>query len=266
MWGPLLGLALFIALNPVRVGIIVLVVSRPRPVPNLLVYWLGCLTASVVYLLVPLTVLHVTPAFTAFAKDFTTPGSVAYSITGHIEIGLGVLALLVAALMAMRFSVRGRAHLPAPGGRTPTLRLDSNPPTVISRLTDRVPDAASEGRSAIRRLLGRINNAWESGSLRVALLIGVAMAPSLEVLLLTIAIILASGAAMGTQVSAAIAFAVATLAVEEIILASYLVTPGRTHVLVQRLHDWGLVHRRKILVAVVTVMGVSLAVHGMGGI
>jgi uncharacterized membrane protein YhaH (DUF805 family) len=86
------------------------------------------------------------------------------------------------------------------------------------------------------------------------------------VLLLIIAIILASGAAMGTQVSAAIAFVVLTLAVEEVILASYLVTPGKTQVLVQRLHDWGLTHQRKILVAVVAVMGVSLAAHGMGGI
>jgi hypothetical protein len=266
MWGPLLGLALFITLNPVRIGIILLVVSRPRPVPNLIVYWLGCLTASVVYLLIPLTVLHVTPAFTSLTKDLTTPGTVAYSITGHIEIGIGVLALSVAALMAVRFSVRRRAPLPAPGGNTSTLKLDPNPPTAISRLLGRAPDAATEGGSAIRRLLSRISNAWENGSLRVALLIGVAMAPSLEVLLLIIAIILASGAAMGTQVSAAIAFVVLTLAVEEVILASYLVTPGKTQVLVQRLHDWGLTHQRKILVAVVAVMGVSLAAHGMGGI
>jgi Sap, sulfolipid-1-addressing protein len=266
MWGPLLGLGVFITLNPVRIGIILLVVSRPRPVPNLLVYWLGCLTASVVYLLIPLTVLHVTPAFTSFTKDLTTPDKFVYSIARHIEIGIGVVALLVAALMAVCFSVRRRAPLPAPGGNTSTLVLDSNPPTAISRLLGRAPDAATVGGSAIRRLLGRIHNAWESGSLWVALLIGVAMAPSLEVLLLIIAIILASGAAIGTQVSAAIAFVVLTLAVEEVILTSYRVTPGKTQVLVQRLHDWGLAHQRKILVAVIAAMGVSLAAHGMGSI
>lgn len=264
MWGPLLGLGVFITLNPVRIGIVLLVLSRPRPVANVLVYWLGCLTASVVYLLIPLTVLHVTPAFASFTKDLTTPGTVAYSIVGHIEIGIGVLALLVAALMAVRFSVRRRVPLPAPGGNTSTPVLDSKPPTAISRLLGRAPDAATEGGSAIRRLLGRIRNAWENESLWVALLIGVAVAPSLEVLLLVIAIILASGAAMATQVSAAIAFVVLTLAVEEVILASYLVTPGKTQVLVQRLHDWGLAHQRKILVAVIAVMGVSLAAHGMG--
>jgi len=86
------------------------------------------------------------------------------------------------------------------------------------------------------------------------------------VLLLVIAIILASGAAMGTQVIAAIAFVVLTLAVEEVILTSYLATPEKTQGLVQRLHDWGLAHQRKILVAVVAVMGVSLAANGMGNI
>lgn len=264
MWGPLLGLALLITLNPVRIGIILLVVSRPRPVPNLLVYWLGCLTASVVYLLIPLAVLHVTPAFAAFTKDLTTPGTVAHSVMGNIEIGIGVLALSIAALMAVRFSVRERAPVLAAAGDTATLEPDPNPPTAISRLLSGAPDGATDGGSATRRPLGRIRDAWANGSLWVTLVIGVAMAPSLEVLLLVLAIILAAGAATGTQVIAAIAFVVVTLAVEEVILASYLVTPGTTQALVQRLHDWGRAHQRKILVAVVAVMGVSLTAHGMG--
>ncbi len=264
MWGPLLGLALLITLNPVRIAIILLVVSRPRPVPNLLVYWLGCLTASLVYLLIPLAVLHVTPAFASFTKDLSTPGTTAHSITGHIEVGIGVLALAVAALMAVRFSARERAPVPATGGNTATLEPDSTPPTAVSRLLGGGTDAATEGGSALRRPLGRIRDAWAKGSLWVALLIGIAMAPSLEVLGLVIALIVASGAAVGTQVIATIAFVVVTLAVEEVILASYRVTPGTTQALVQRLHDWGRAHQRKILVTVVAVMGVSVAAHGLG--
>jgi Sap, sulfolipid-1-addressing protein len=34
-----LGLALLLALNPVRLGVILLMISRLRPVPNLLAYW-----------------------------------------------------------------------------------------------------------------------------------------------------------------------------------------------------------------------------------
>jgi hypothetical protein len=41
MWGSVLVLALLAALNPVRLGLALLVISRPRPVQNLLAYWVG---------------------------------------------------------------------------------------------------------------------------------------------------------------------------------------------------------------------------------
>ncbi|MBL3746502.1 GAP family protein, partial [Mycobacteroides abscessus subsp. massiliense] len=45
MWGSVLALVVLVALNPIRLGITLLVISRPKPVPNLLVYWAGCLIA-----------------------------------------------------------------------------------------------------------------------------------------------------------------------------------------------------------------------------
>ncbi len=42
MWSSLLVLALPIALDPVRLGLNLLLVSRPRPAQNLLMYWVGC--------------------------------------------------------------------------------------------------------------------------------------------------------------------------------------------------------------------------------
>jgi Sap, sulfolipid-1-addressing protein len=100
--------------------------------------------------------------------------------------------------------------------------IDLRSPTVISRLLGRAQDAATEGGSAIRRLLGRAHNAWESGSLWVALVIGMGFGrPAPDVALFVLAIIVASGAAIGTQVSAAIAFVVGVLAVVEITLVSY---------------------------------------------
>ena len=63
MWGSVLGLALMAALNPMRLGLALLMISRPRPGPNLLAYWAGGLTVCVPELLIPLVVLHFTPMF-----------------------------------------------------------------------------------------------------------------------------------------------------------------------------------------------------------
>jgi len=254
-----LGVAFLLALNPVRLGIILLLISRPRPVPNLLAYWVGCLIVGVPTLLIPLIVLHVTPMFKSFAQDWATT-----STARHIQIGMGVLALSIAGLMTVRSLARRRAQLPTPGGSTSTLVLNSTMPPAISRLLDRAQNAATEGGSAFRRLLGRAHNAWENGSVWVALVIGIAFAPPYDVVLFVVAIIAASGAAIGTQVSAAIAFDVALLAVVEIVLVSYLAAPAKTEAVLRPLHNWAWAHRRQVLVAILAVLGVSMVASGMG--
>jgi hypothetical protein len=262
VWGSVLVLAFLIALDPLRLGLIVLVISRPRPVQNLLAYWAGCLTVNLPALLVPLTLLHTTPMFKSLTQDLATN-----STARHIQIGAGVLALSIAALMTVRFLARRPAKLPTPGGNTSTLVLDSNTPPVISRLLGRAQAAATEGGSAVRRLLRRVHNAWENGSLWVALVIGLGLggvAPDLVLFVLTI--IVSSGAAISTQVSAAIAFVVGVLAFVEITLVSYLAMPAKTQAVLRPLHDWALAHRRQILVAMVAVGGVALVTNGMGSI
>ena len=67
---PLLGLLM--GLDPMRLGITLLVISRPRPVQNLLAYWVGCLIALILNMAVPLTLLHATPTFRSFAHDWAT--------------------------------------------------------------------------------------------------------------------------------------------------------------------------------------------------
>jgi len=85
-----------------------------------------------------------------------------------------------------------------------------------------------ERGSAIRRLLRRVRNAWENGSVWVAFVIGLAMGPQLQGIVFVLAIIMAAGTAFGIQISAAIVFVFAILAVEEIILVSNLATPAKT--------------------------------------
>src|ERR1700759_538070 len=104
VWSSVLVLALLAALNPLRLGLAFLVISRPRPAQNLLAFWVGCLIVSLSYLLVPLMALHFTPMFGSFAHDVGTPGTVASSTVRHIQIGAGVLALSIVVLLTLRFS------------------------------------------------------------------------------------------------------------------------------------------------------------------
>jgi Sap, sulfolipid-1-addressing protein len=261
MWSSVLGLALLAALHPVPLGLTLLMISRPRPVQNLLAYWVGSLTSCVPALLVPLIVVHSTRMFRFLAQGSATPA--ASSTVRHIQIGIGVVALSIAALMTVRFLARRRARLAAPENNTSTLVLDSDTPIAIGRLLNWKQDAATEGGSAIRRLLGRAHNAWENGSLWVAWVIGLGSV-SADGVLFVAAIIVASGAAIGTQVSAAIAFLVVMYAVVEIIFVTYLAWPEKTQAVLQLLHDWARAHRRQVLIAIFAVVGVSQLTQGMG--
>jgi hypothetical protein len=268
MWGSMVVLALPIALDPVRLGFNLLLISRPRPAQNLLVYWIGCVIASVLLLLVPILVLHSTPTFSSFVHDMANPATPTSTTVRHVEIATGVLALSGAAVMAVRFLGRQRAQLPARGANTSTLVAVSETPNPISRLLGRGKDTAADGGSgsAFRRLLSRADNAWESGSLWVALAIGFWAGPNPSFVIFGLATIPASGAALGTQIGAAIVFIVETLAVVEIVLVSNLVAPTKTEAILQLLHDWARAYRRQILVAMLTLVGLALVAQGMGTI
>ncbi|WP_255784951.1 GAP family protein, partial [Mycobacteroides abscessus] len=97
MWGSVLALVVLVALNPIRLGITLLVISRPKPVPNLLVYWAGCLIGCIPAVVLPLTLLHVTPVFRSFAEGVAISPTIR-----HIQVGMGLLALSVAVLIATR--------------------------------------------------------------------------------------------------------------------------------------------------------------------
>ena len=261
-----MALALPIALDPVRLGVNLLLISRPRPAQNLLVYWVGCVCASFVLLLVPLLVLHFTPTFSSFVHDLANPTTTASSTVRHVEMFLGVLLLAVAALLALRFVTRQRAQVPAGDAKTSTLVADSDASTPVSRLLKRGQDAPAEGGSAIQRLLGRAHNAWESGALWVAFVIGFWAGPNPSLVTFALAAILATGAPIGTQIGGAAVFILESLAVVEIVLISNLVAPTKTQAALRQLHDWVRGYRRQILVAILTLVGIALLAQGTGSL
>ncbi|OBH57181.1 hypothetical protein A5686_25485 [Mycobacterium sp. E2479] len=246
-----------------RLAVMLLVISRPPPLQNLLAYVAGCLAGCIPAVVVPLTLLHITPTFKSFADDLATS-----TIVRELRIGMGVLALSVGALIIVRSVTQRRRrpeHLPVTGCDASTQVLGQNTPPIITRVLNRARGAATERGPVLRRLLGRVHHAWENGSRWVAFVIGLAFGGvEPDVGLLLLAIIVASGAAIGTQVSAAIAFVIGVLAIAEMTLLSYLAMPAKTQTVLQRLHDWALAHRRKILVAMLAVAGVSLILSGVG--
>jgi hypothetical protein len=259
VWTSVLTLPLVLALNPLRLGLTLFFATRPRALQSLLAYWAGTLTVSIPVLVLPLTLVQVTP----MSKSFTQ-GLARSSTARQIQFGMGALLLSIAVVMIVRSLTRRRAQLPTPVSNTSTLVLDSNRPTAISSWLEGAQDAPTEGRSAVSRMLGRAHDAWEkNGSWWVAFIIGGLNAPAPDATVFVLAIIVASGAAIGTQVSAAIVFVIEMLAVVEITLICYFAWPAKTKAMLRPLYDWSSTHNRQVLVAILTVSGVSLVASGL---
>jgi hypothetical protein len=250
MWGSVAVLALPIALDPVRLGVNLLLISRPRPAQNLLVYWVGCVSASVVLLLVPLLALHFTDL--TFVHDLANPRTTASSTLRHVQVFVGVLLLVIAGVMGVRLATRKRAEVADP---------DASP---ISKLLQRGKDAPADGGSALQRLLARAHDAWESGALWVAAVIGFWAGPNPSLVLFALTTILASGAAIGTQIGVAVVFIVVSLAVVEIVLLCNVVTPTKTQAALRGVHDWVGGYRTQIVVAILTLVGLAFVAQGTG--
>jgi len=259
MWGLLMMGAVFTALNPVRLAVIALLISRPRPVANLFAYWLGAVVFGIPSLLIPLTVLHSTPVLSAITQSMATS-----PIFRHVQVGMGVLALSIAAWTLVRSASSQRAEVRTPIGAS-TLVMDPNAAPAIFQRLGRSGDPAMRSRSPIRRLFGHASDAWESGSLWVAALLGMLMGgPSLDGVVMGLAIIVTSGGTTGSQISAAIASVFVMLALVEIILVSSVVAPTKTEAALGLIHDWVQTHRRKILIVLFTVVGIALVAQGLG--
>src|ERR1700756_15441 len=240
MWSAVFALSLIAAIDPIRIGIVVLLISRPRPMVGLLAFWLGGMAAGIAAALVLVVYLRdlTLSAMRALLSAIGSPAA------AHVRVAIGVLVLLIAGLIAER--IRVRQHAPARG-------TGEERPVLV-----REPDTRNgSSRLSIRRQL-------EEGSLAVAFIAGVGWAtPPVEDLAAIIAI-LASGTAAAAQVSAAVMFTVVAFTVAEIPLMSYLAMPEKTVAVVLRLHDWIKARRQAILAVFVCTFGVLLVASGMG--
>lgn len=277
MWASLLVLALLTTINPVRLGLVLLVLSRSRPMQSLLVYWIGAILVGLASLVIPLVLLHATPTSADFLKDFANPTQ--NPTAQRIAIGIGVVLLVIAALLAVRsltdttphggrHSMQRMQYLHRMAGKaaTSTQVLESRVPPAIMQLLQPEQDAAGEDVPAHRRLLRSTRKAWRDGSLWISFFIGVIVVPPLDGVLFGLAIVLASGASFELQLVAVIAFMVGVLLIEETILVSNLVAPVKTQAALVRLFDWAGAHHQKFVAAILAVVGASLVIRGFGGL
>ncbi|HKV19408.1 MAG TPA: GAP family protein [Mycobacterium sp.] len=231
MWGAVLVMALAAMVDPLRIGVTVLVISRPRPVLQLLAFWLGGLAMGLAVGLGALFLLR--DLALELMEDMPSTGD--NRTIALIEIGIGVVALLIAALVGLRPSRRFQRARP--------FRRDS---------------------SALTRLTARAGDAIRGGSLWVAFFAGVALATPLQYVA-ALAAILVSGEDAPTQLSALIVYHLVVLAFAEIPLLGSLVAPTATYAAMLRLHDWVIVRRRQLTAAIVAAIGAVLFVTGVSG-
>jgi hypothetical protein len=214
----ILVMAFAVSLEPFRIGMTVLMLNRPRPMLQLLAFLCGGFAMGTA---VGLIVLF------AFRRRLLL-GSTYFTLP-KVQILIGVVALLVAAVLAARVFT-GRF-----GQRPEKLA------TLAQRLLN--------GRSL-----------WIAGMAGL----GIAL-PSVDYLA-ALAVILASRAAAMTQVGALLMFNVVAFALVEIPLLAYLLAPQTTRTSMVALHDWIRSRRRVEVATLLAAVGGVLLAAGIAGL
>ncbi|MGO8852709.1 GAP family protein [Mycobacterium sp.] len=225
MSSAVLALSLLAAIDPVRIGITALLISRPRPMLNLLAFWAGGMAAGIVAALGVLLFLR----DLAFSVERAVVSATSSPSVAYLQFAVGVLAVSLAALMLVRFGARKRT-------------------------------AASVTGSSRLSIRGRL----ECGSSAVAFVAGAALAtPPVEYMAAIIGI-MASEPTAAAQVGAALLFTVVAFAVVEVPLITYLTLPAQTLAVLRRLNEWISVRRQAIPAVVTGAIGCLLLASGLG--
>jgi hypothetical protein len=243
MWGTVFLLGLAAATDPIRLSIAVVLVALPRPMVSLLAFWLGGMAAGVATTLGALLLLR--DFLPVVVRDVTS--TITMFKCAPVEIAVGLLALSAAGLITARSSASRPAPAPIHGNGS-ALTVQPNTSTAFSRLTARA-----------QRVLG-------NGQPWVAFVAGLGQSTNPVESLLALTAIAASGAAIGTQISAAVMFTVVVLAVVEIPLVTFLARPAQTQAFMLYLQGRVRARRRQIFVVILAVVGVMLSARGIGGL
>jgi hypothetical protein len=246
MWTTVVSLGLIMATDPIRLGLALLLVTRGRPMVNLLAFWVGGLVAGV-FLATAVLVLArdiALPAIQAMVSMITTVRSNVVILSGgRLQITMGVVMLFSAIIVSARRRARERAMADVTVGAPSAVALEPRRPGLIARMGARAHSMLNEDATA------------KYGFALPAFVVGLASsAPPIESVA-ALTIIMASDAAIATQFSAFLVFILLVLTVIEIPLLGYLAVPHKTHAAMTRLQEWLRVHGQKATQVLFIVMG-----------
>lgn len=204
MWTTVLVLSIAVNLEPTRIGLLPLLLARPRPLLQLLAYLIGSVSVSLGFGLLVLFVFH------------RNPFGASSSSGGTAQIIVGAIALTIAAAMAVRWvSTRDSA------GLEQDTSVEPPQPSKVDKFT-----------TAVRRILSKGRSPWLSG------LVGIGVGlPSVDYLAVLL-VIGTSGAAPLEQAAALVTVIVVSSLVVMVPLIGYLVTPAKTLALIDRFGAW----------------------------
>jgi hypothetical protein len=246
MWPIVLLCGFGMAIDPVRLGIAVVLLSRRRPIINLLAFWLGGMATAIGVGIAVLALLR-DVALVAIRNANSIINDVRSEVTllagGRLQITVGVIMLLLALRMVAR--ERGRTGRPVEVGGGSALALEERPLNPFARLGART-----------EQMLNR-DVVWPAFVVGV----GSSLPPYEGVVVLTV--IMASGAAIGTQFIAFMVFTLMVLAVIEMPLVAYLAMPQTTEAVMLRFRNWAQTYRRQISLAILVGVGVIFVVQGV---
>ncbi len=258
MWTFVVALGFGLLMDPMRIGIAAVLMSRRRAVSNLLAFWVGGMVAGLSVGVAVLVFLHdlALAGIQVAASTLNDVRSAVAILAGdRIHVTVGVISLLVVAALLSQDRARLKAGVLAPlpvpvgaGGDGAPPEQESQPrkPTLMARLT------------------ARSQALLESGGGWPAFVAGLASTfPPVEGPM-ALTVIMASKSATGMQLSAFVVFTALVLTFVEIPLLGYLAAPRATEALMLRANNWIHVHRRQIIETAFFVSGVFALAKGLG--
>lgn len=245
MWTTVLVLALAVNFEPNRIGLIPLLLARPRPLAQLLAFLAGSLTVALTFGLLILFVFQRNP-FGANVSD-----------AGKAQIAVGAFALALATGLAAQW-IRTRRNAGKPAAPAEPLSVTGQAGAATHRPT--LARRAAGLSESVRGLLRRGQAPWFA-----ALVGGTLSLPSIDYLALLI-IIATSTAAPLEQAAALVVFLLIGSSVVMAPLVGYLIAPARTLELLGRFGAWSRSRSLIEYAALLAVIGVLLIAVGMSRI
>ncbi len=239
MWATVLILAGSVIFEPIRLGLVIILLNKRRPLLQLFVFLCGGFTMGAGVGLVML-----------FA--FRTAPMIGHLTVAEVQVGTGVIALLIAIVLSTTVALR-KVFPRAPAvavarGHGSVSLLERPPQSVLQSLTERA-------RCFLR-----------GDALYVAGISGLGAALPSANYMGSMAAILASHAAPVAQAQALLTFNLVAFTMAELPLISYLAAPQRTRAFTAALQTWLRSRNRRDVASLVAAGGVFMLALGLASL